>query len=69
MSEIYQVSEPLPFEHSGSTPASTSIFHAHLWSYTAGGINTLIPLSTSCTHGCGLTYERYLRLLAGEVGA
>ncbi len=47
-----------------------SIFHAHVWHYTwAGGTGGLIPLGTPCALGCGLDYERYLRLLAGEVGA
>ena len=55
---------PLP-----GTVNVSSIFHAHVWSYTSGGTDTLIPLATMCALNCGLTYERYLRLLAGEIGA
>lgn len=47
-------------------PVSTSIYHVHRWEWVSGGTRGLTPLYATCS--CDLTYERYLRLLAGERG-
>ncbi len=47
-------------------PAPASIYHQHVWTWGSDHTSGLVPLYATCS--CDLTYERYLRLLAGERG-